>query len=208
LDGTDRERLVENVPDIDAIEIDPVHGYYYWSEFLYGTIHRTSISDNSQTFVIFDKTAFGRPGTPRELAIDPVNGYLYTTDYAFQAVIRMGLDGTNPALWVTWGVSNPDGIAVDLVHQRVIWSDYEKSPEDSVDTNISSVNFQGGDRRFDFTPLRNGFPAWVKHLALVDVSTPEPSTLAIAFAVALSCAAYAIVTPKHPGRRLVRRQRQ
>jgi hypothetical protein len=178
LDGTNRELLVEGVPRITALEVDPLNGYYYWSELLDGTIHRTSLEDNSQTQVIFDQHTFGRAGLPWGLTIDPVNGYLYATDTVFQAIARMRLDGSEPTLWVTSGVSDPHGIVVDMVNERVIWSNEAKSPVMREDTNISSVNFLGGDQRIDFVPhARFGMDGYVRHLAILELPIPEPSTL-------------------------------
>ncbi len=159
------------------IQVDPVHGFYYWVGF-FGDIHRTSF-DGTQT----DESLFAR--SARQLAIDPLNGYVYATDSSLQAVIRMKLDFSQPTLWVTAGVSNPEGIAVDLADGRVIWSNQATSPTSPNDSNISSVNFAGADQRVDFYPLWNDFtPGMVQHLAIANIAipaaTPEPNSVALA----------------------------
>jgi len=190
LDGTDRELLATTFGPPTDIEVDPIHGYYYWSEQLDGTIHRTSF-DNLDSSVIFDKSAFGSPGLPEQMAIDPKNGYLYATDIAFQAIVRMGLDGSNPILWVTQGVHDPHGIVVNPINQRVIWSNDGNQLFLHIGPNVSSVNFQGADERTDFIPewYAGSAAAFVRHLALVEIPAPEPITfsLGVIAGVTFSC---------------------
>jgi DNA-binding beta-propeller fold protein YncE len=191
LDASARELLVHDVPRPTALEVDSVNGYYYWAEHLDGTIHRTLL-DNSQSSVIFDETALGRPGLPQGLAVDPVNGYLYISDIVFQAIIRMRLDGTNPELWVTEGVFYPYAIAVDPVHERVLWSNEQLAPLTAFDANVSSVNFMGLDQRIDFVPQGWFLPGYIRHMAIVEVPVPEPATWLVASAAIVGATAFAL----------------
>jgi DNA-binding beta-propeller fold protein YncE len=182
LDGTGREQIVDNLIAPRDVQVDSLHGYYYWADF-FGDIHRKSF-DGTQT----DASFFAR--SPRQIAIDSINGYIYATDSSFQAIIRMRLDFSEPTLWVTQGISNPEGIVVDIANARVIWSNQEKSAAFPDDTNISSVNFAGGDQRIDFYPQWNDYiSALVRHLAIVEIPTPEPSSLLLASVggMAISC---------------------
>jgi DNA-binding beta-propeller fold protein YncE len=179
LDGSGRDQIVDNLIAPRDIQVDALHEYYYWIDF-FGDIHRKSF-DGAQT-----DDSFFAP-SPRQLAIDPINGYIYATDSSLQAVVRMRLDFSESTLWVTKGVSNPEGIVVDLADGRVIWSNQETSPTLPEDTNISSVNFVGGDQRVDFYPKLNAdVPAFVRHLAIADTATPEPSTFALLCVGAMS----------------------
>ncbi len=180
LDGTARERVVDDLVAPRDIQVDPLHGFYYWIDF-FGDIHRKSF-DGTET----EESLFAR--SPRQLAIDPTNGYIYATDSSFQAVISMKLDFSQPMLWITEGVSSPSGIVIDLADGRVIWSNQETSPTSPTspnDTNISSVDFAGTDQRIDFYPQWNIYaPAMVQHLGITNiatpVSTPEPNSIALA----------------------------
>jgi DNA-binding beta-propeller fold protein YncE len=180
LDGTDRELLADNIPSPAAVEIDPLGGHYYWVDSISGTIHRTSIADNTQSDVIFDENAFDRPTFIKGLAIDPVNGYAYAADRSFHAIIRVPLDGREAVDWITDGVFSPDAIVVDRKNERVIWSNSNLTGPLTESANISSVNFLGLDQRIDFVPLLDPYIAgWVRHLAIVEVPVPEPSTFTL-----------------------------
>jgi DNA-binding beta-propeller fold protein YncE len=171
LDGTDREKLASDIPPPRDIQVDPLHGYYYVVGF-FGEIYRTSF-DGTHT----DSTFF--PRSPRQIAIDPIDGYVYTTDSSYRAIIRMRLDLSEPTLWVTKGVSNPEGIVIDTTNGRVIWSN-EGNSTLAGSTNISSINFAGSDQRIDFYPLWNEYAAALAvHLGIVEVFTPEPSALCL-----------------------------
>jgi DNA-binding beta-propeller fold protein YncE len=186
LDGTSRELLASNLPTPTAVEVDPQNGYYLWADSLNGRIHRTSITDNSQTAVIFDEREFGHPASIEGLAIDPINGYVYATDFAFHSIIRMRLDGSNAERWLTDGVHYPRAIVLDMTNERVIWSNEELPGGLSVSSSISSVNFLGLDRRVEFVPRWNPYIAGkVRHLAIVDVSVPEPSSSSLMVAIIL-----------------------
>jgi hypothetical protein len=101
----------------------------------------------------------------------------------------MRLDGSEPMLWVTTDVSDPHGIVVDAVNERVIWSNQEKSPKMRQYTNISSVSFLGDDQRIDFVPhSRFEMVGFVQHLAIVEVPVPEPATYLLACAGAMGLA--------------------
>jgi DNA-binding beta-propeller fold protein YncE len=185
LDGTSRELLASGLT-ITAVEVDPQNGFYYWSDRVTGTIHRTSIADNSQTAVIFDEREFGQPTLIEGLAIDPVNGYVYAADYAYHAILRVGVDGSEPSRWLTEGVYFPHAVAVDPVNERLIWSNENLPGPASQWSSIASVNFQGADQRIDFVPMFNPYIAGhPRHLAIVDIAVPEPRTM-LASAIGLA----------------------
>ncbi|MEX2168956.1 MAG: hypothetical protein WD851_06580 [Pirellulales bacterium] len=179
LDGSFKQMLTTTQSHVTSLEADPEGGYYYWSEFIDGTIHRATL-DNQQATVIHDRRSLGRTGLYRGIAIDSENDVLYAVDPLYSAIVRMELDGSNPEVFLTEGVVNPYAIVIDPYHDRVIWSNQARSPQFPLDTNISSINFDGTEQRIDFQPLgRFDTISYVRHLALGPIEVPEPHALAL-----------------------------
>jgi hypothetical protein len=183
LDGSDPELLVEGLPRVTAIEVDPAHDCFYWADFYTGAIRRTTL-DNSHTDVIFDEHTFGIVPEPTGLAVDPVGGYLYASDVALQAIVRMGLDGSNPVELVTgMAVRSPPTIALDPVGQRIYWANWTGYYNTTTisDKHIMSVKLDGTDLRREFYVHDHWSqrPALVVNLAVVQVPVPEPATATI-----------------------------
>jgi sugar lactone lactonase YvrE len=184
LDGSDRELLAEGLPRITAIEVDPAHDCFYWADFYTGAIRRTTL-DNSHTDVIFDEHTFGIVPEPTGLAVDPIGGYLYASDIALQAIVRMGLDGSNPVELVDGiAVRNSPTIALDPVGQRLYWANWTGyyNTHSLFDKHIMSAKLDGSDVRREFYVhnQRNLQPMYVVNLAVVQVPVPEPATAALA----------------------------
>lgn len=78
---------------------------------------------------------------PTSLVIDPYAGYLFFTDWRYPAYIgRVGLDGKNLTKIVTQDIGNPVGLGIDVVTQRIWWTD----------THLKRIEFSNynGRRRF------------------------------------------------------------
>ena len=171
LDGTDRELLFNDIPFITAIEVDPLGGFFYWSEKLHGVIRRTAL-DLSLTEIVLDDMAFGRGPLPTGIALDLSEGYLYATDLVFNAIVRVGLDGSNPLLWLSEGVEFPESVAFDPLGQRVYWAN------SFPDKYIMSANIDGDDVTQEFLPTKFGGIGAdnAEHLAILNLPIPEPRT--------------------------------
>jgi low density lipoprotein-related protein 2 len=74
---------------------------------------------------------------PVDIALDPTVGYMFITDDA--RIVRANMDGTGLRPLVTDAVYKASGVAVDLVTQRVFWSDILLD-------YIETVDYEGKNR--------------------------------------------------------------
>ncbi|MBN1851501.1 MAG: PEP-CTERM sorting domain-containing protein [Pirellulales bacterium] len=171
LDGTDREILTSDIPSVSAIEVDPIGGFYYWSEKLHGVIRRATL-DNSRTEIVLDDSAFGRDPWPTGITLDLASGYLYASDRVFEAIIRVGLDGSDPILWLTDGTEDPTSIVFDSVGQRIYWGNSYP------DRHIMSASVFDGEASQEFLPADYSGRSldYSVHLAMAYLPIPEPAS--------------------------------
>lgn len=67
---------------------------------------------------------------------------MYWTDWGTMPgrIERAGMDGSNRQVIVNTGLKWPNGLTLDLVHQRIFWVDAKMN-------SISSSNYDGSERR-------------------------------------------------------------
>ena len=130
LDGSNVEQLV--IPDLrrpDKIALDIAGGKMYWTEREVRGIHRSDLDgSNTETLI----KGYGHPGRGwiTDIALDIAGGKMYWMegishgDYVEGLVARTNLDGSNieVLLWA-WGGKGLGDIALDLVRNKVYWTD-------------------------------------------------------------------------------------
>jgi DNA-binding beta-propeller fold protein YncE len=106
-----------------AIDLDLVNGFIVWTDFNDRKIFRANL-DGTNANVLLDP-ARGL-GQPRHVVLDPGGGKMYWTEDGFdKRVRRANLDGTQIDTLVTFGLSSdPTGLALDLQHGKMYWSDW------------------------------------------------------------------------------------
>ncbi|MGH7453147.1 MAG: choice-of-anchor D domain-containing protein, partial [bacterium] len=147
LDGTGIEKLITTQADPLGIAVDEQGGRIYWVEFVDGSI-RSSRPDGSDAKVLVSNLP-----SPVDIALDPAGGKMYWTDFNSGTITRANLDGSGVTIIVqSLGVIsknvpgpkdgkpsaqapvvrsdenalvlfNPWGIALDLTHGKVYWTE-------------------------------------------------------------------------------------
>lgn len=187
-DGSQPEQLIDGIPAIRGLAVDPVGGNFYWSDSLTGRVRRTSI-ETLQTTIILDERAFSRVLWPVDLAVDSERGVLYFTDRALDAVVRVGLDGSHPQKIVEEGegVVEPQAIAFDPVEERIYWSNIFGFPGTSEERlpYIMSANLDGSDVQKVAVPISiYSAPTIAWDMLIVRTPVPEPTAAAPLMAAA------------------------
>ncbi|XP_050441147.1 vitellogenin receptor [Adelges cooleyi] len=78
---------------------------------------------------------------PRAIAVSPSDGYMYWSDWGEKPMIaRSGMDGSQPAPFVTHDIHWPNGIHVDYLGKRIYWVDAKMQI-------IESIKLDATDRR-------------------------------------------------------------
>lgn len=118
LDGSNREVVVSNIPEISGIAMDSVDAKVYWSNNGFGSIERADLSGSN-----IEALVNGTQGW--DIALDARGGKVYWADPAQRKVRRSDLNGSNSENLLTNidGLIFPVGIALDLEHGKMYWSD-------------------------------------------------------------------------------------
>lgn len=95
------------------------------------------------------------------LVLDPIAGYVFLTDWKFPAYIgRVDMDGQNFKKIVSTDINSPIGLTIDLVTQRIWWSDTHLK-------KIELSNYNGTSR---FVAIDSNSTAYPFSLAFYDAS--------------------------------------
>jgi DNA-binding beta-propeller fold protein YncE len=103
------------------IALDPVNGYFYWTDVGSGSDGRILRARRSGAAVEAVLTGLDNPAG---LAVDTENGKLYWTDSQANTISRSDLDGSNAETLISASsdVHAPVDIQVDLQNDRIYWA--------------------------------------------------------------------------------------
>ncbi len=113
LDGSGVTPFITGV-HAQGLAVNPANGDLYYAEPNTGTVYKAAAGEAGGTIV------YSSTGAPRAVAVDAKAGYLYIADYNLGAIIRSGLDGSNPGTFID-GV-HAAGVAVDAAHGKLYYS--------------------------------------------------------------------------------------
>jgi hypothetical protein len=94
------------------------------------------------------KFASGARSEPRDLALDPGAGRMYWSDFGTNSIRRADLAPGSPRTDVITGLSGPSGIALDLLNDRIYWTETNGG-------SIGSANLDGTGAVMLITGLRS-----------------------------------------------------
>ncbi|CAD5211098.1 unnamed protein product [Bursaphelenchus okinawaensis] len=134
----------------DGLAVDWIHGLLFWTDT---GLDRISVLDltTRKRKVIIDKGL----DEPRAIAVDPSAGLIFWTDWGSHARIeRAGMNGEDRLEVLTGStVRWPNGLALDILEQRIYWADAKVKM-------ISSSDYYGKNVRtvlHSHTHLRHPF---------------------------------------------------
>ncbi|MEO8197608.1 MAG: FG-GAP-like repeat-containing protein, partial [Thermoanaerobaculia bacterium] len=104
------------VPDPAAAQ------FVYFTEGAFGTLERIRTDGSERTLLIAGLNS------PRGLAIDDSAGKVYWAESGLAAIRRANLDGSAIETVVSGTGGFPFDIELDLVHQKIYWTEYVDSP--------------------------------------------------------------------------------
>lgn len=175
LDGNNRRPLTISRSKIGAIQIDPINRRYYWSN-LAGDIIRANFDTGNYEIFNYANELGQSNSWMIDLVLDAAGGRLYVADAALNAIVSIGVDGSEPRIVASETVANPNSLAIDPVNGRIYWSNgtrviagvaeylpslppelQELIPEytyipSEYDHYVMSANFDGSDVRKEFQP--------------------------------------------------------
>ncbi len=136
LDGTNLETLVAGAENgvtdgILDIDLDLVNNKMYW--VIRGGVMRADL-DGSNIEVVVDIADYKQPSG---IAINTRDGYVYWIDSGNNAIMRAGLDGSNPGTFISDG--QPEGISLDMDAGKIYWVN------SGSDDNISRADLDGSN---------------------------------------------------------------
>lgn len=110
----------KNVSTPDGLAVDWVHQLLFWTDTGLDQINVVDLVTRRR------KTLFSEGlDEPRAIAVDPLRGLIFWTDWGHNARIeRAGMDGNDRMILVSGEqIKWPNGLALDILDQRVYWAD-------------------------------------------------------------------------------------
>ncbi len=134
LDGTGRERLVTGLSQPHNVSLDISAGKMYWGDQATQKIQRSDLDgSNIETLLGWDTAK-----KVRQVEIDAVSGKMYWACFG-DSIYRANLDGTSIETLHS-GISNPVGLALDLTHKKLYWTD-------NATQSLYQSDFNGGAKQ-------------------------------------------------------------
>ena len=101
-------KVVSNIANGAAIDIDVRNKIVYWSDTHAWTINRVNLTSGEVKVILKEDI-----GEIYSLAVEWESGLIYWTDYVYQRIEVANTDGSSRRTLVTQNVKSPIGIAVD-----------------------------------------------------------------------------------------------
>ena len=112
-DGTGTTQIVGNGPSRDALVVDSIQGYLYWTEN--DVIWRSDLDGNGATTLVSG-------GQIRDLTFDPYAQTLYWIDPSQQTLFRAASDGSDVTALITGLAGDARGLVVRPFENTLIYS--------------------------------------------------------------------------------------
>ncbi|GMS84654.1 hypothetical protein PENTCL1PPCAC_6829, partial [Pristionchus entomophagus] len=119
--GDEQTVLVEgDVHTPDGLAVDWIHDLLFWTDGALDTISVMDLKTRHRRVLFADAME-----EPRAIAVDPKKGLIFWSDWGTQARIeRAGMDGENRRVILTGkNIKWPNGLALDLLEERLYWAD-------------------------------------------------------------------------------------
>lgn len=120
-EGSDNVTLVDkDVSTPDGLAVDWVHQLLFWTDTGLDQINVVDLITRRRRTLFSDGL-----DEPRAIAVDPLRGLIFWTDWGMHARIeRAGMDGNDRMTIITGEqIKWPNGLALDILEQRVYWAD-------------------------------------------------------------------------------------
>ncbi|VDM24827.1 unnamed protein product [Toxocara canis] len=120
-EGGDNITLVDkDVSTPDGLAVDWVHQLLFWTDTGLDQINVVDLVSRRRRTLFSDGL-----DEPRAIAVDPSRGLIFWTDWGVNARIeRAGMDGNDRTILISGdSIKWPNGLALDILEQRVYWAD-------------------------------------------------------------------------------------
>ena len=138
IDGTGQEYLLQDdsLSMIEDISVDYLGQNIYFTESKKRFIGVVGIRSKGYAYLFEEKV-----DKPRAIVVYPEKALLFYTDWGESpAVVRAHMDGSERESIVVTNLKWPNGITVDIAHDRIYWSD-------AMFNTLESSKMDGSDRR-------------------------------------------------------------
>jgi low density lipoprotein receptor-related protein 5/6 len=126
----------------EGVAYDGVHNKLYWVEAAWSGAH-IRVTDAG---LLGGTTILSGLGSVRGIAVDPAAGWIFWTSSdqgAGAKISRAKLDGSGAQVLFLFPGFNPRQIAVDAVHHRIYWAEFERDA-------VAQSNYDGSEGQFTF----------------------------------------------------------
>jgi low density lipoprotein-related protein 2 len=137
---TSFETIIEQLGDVGGVAVDWIGKKLY---FVLRTLRVLMVSElnGHSRAVLLNSSVLQEPTS---IVLDPFAGYVFFTDWRYPAYIgRMSMDGKSFKKIVTEDVGSPIGLTIDIITQRIWWSD----------THLKKIEFSNYDGLNRYAPL-------------------------------------------------------
>ncbi|XP_017776148.1 PREDICTED: very low-density lipoprotein receptor-like isoform X2 [Nicrophorus vespilloides] len=136
-EGNERSVVItDDITTSDGLAVDWIYNHIYWTDTGRNTIELANFEGQMRKVLIKDELK-----EPRSIALNPMDGWMFWSDWGSEPKIeKAGMDGSHRRAIVSYEVTWPNGLTLDLVKERVYWVDAKLN-------DISSCDYNGHDRR-------------------------------------------------------------
>lgn len=187
-------QLITNLPGITGIEVDVTNRYFFWSDYMHGSISKAQLNNSftargqSPIQVKFIDGVHISVG----IALNPVNKRLYCALYGEHTIAEYDYDGQLINRCFIEGLEGrPSSLEMDIENQILYWTDrtYNKIGRFDFKTKKAEINFIA-----NAGPLPDGLSIdpvgnklyWTnvdnKQIGWTDLSKPEAHFIPVEFA--------------------------